>query len=74
MDKKSKEFRSKYFYTPRRTELPESAIKARNEKYKKMKEISERRKAEKGNERWLTGINQDNKKISAYAEQEKIRK
>ena len=51
MDKKSKEFRSKYFYTPRRTELPKSAIEARNKKCEKMKEISKRRKTEKGNER-----------------------
>ena len=51
MDKKSKEFRSKYFYTPRRTELPKDVIEVRNEKYKKMQKPVTCIKIEKGNER-----------------------
>jgi len=36
MTDESKKFRSKYFYSPRRTKLPEDVIKAQREKYKKI--------------------------------------
>ena len=44
MNKKSKEFRSKYFYSPRRTTLPYNPNEVLEEKFKK---IHEKRKVNK---------------------------
>ena len=50
MTEEAKKFRSKYFFTPRRTTLPKSSVKAMERKYKQLLEIEKKQK-DSGNER-----------------------